>query len=806
MEGILREPELAEIEQLFARSFNLDGGQVAGSPGGGQVVYYPVRHHSPACAWHLQRVVQQYAPEAILIEGPTDSMHLLPYIADNASEPPFCIYYSYDDKEGKVSDEQEKYRAYYPFLSYSPELVAIREAAKRGIPVQFIDLPYALRLINKVESKASTQFCYNEDKEYEVNSYTTMLAQRSGCRSFAEFWESRYELEATEMDTRSFVRNVFHLGYFMRLTTPQDSLTLMEDRQREIYMAAEIRKAIPLHKRILVVTGAFHVAGLMSALAQEEKQTLVSPAKDSVASYLMPYTFKEADSKSGYSAGMPFPAFYQSVWEKMQKNKPDVFGSTILEYIIKTAHYARKTQSISLPDEINALNMARSLATLRGKAATGVYELLDGVKSCFIKGDIHATSTFEIDFLLRLLSGMGAGKIVANDCIPPVVKEFRALCSHHRLKTSTVERQEVTLDIIKNPAHYRKSCFLHQLQFLETGFATLQSGPDYVNQKNKNLVRESWICRYSTQVETRLTDLSVYGSTLSQVCASLIEKDFKDSMTAEELGKLLLSVQVMGVEGFYLQYEQPIRQVVENEKNFVSLCRLLGSLHYLAHIQQLMDGEVNPFIPDIGRKVFKEAIALVPLMKQANEDEEQEVCKQMCSLYHFSLEANAWTDKESFLIAVQEVLLDTFCNSRFYGLCLAIDYKEGHTGQQDFCDQISAYLQSSIAQPEQAASFICGLFLVARDVLFLDSRIIRALDRVIAGADNEAFLNVLPNLRYAFTSFLPMEISRLGRTIAEYHQVSEAALSGSISASQQEVAEAMRLDHEAAEALKLWGI
>lgn len=797
MERILREPELAEVEQRFVRSFDF----------GEQVVYYPVRHHSPACAWHLQRVIAQYSPEVILIEGPADSMELLPYIADAASQPPFCIYYSYDDKEGKVSDEREKYRAYYPFLSYSPELVAIREASRHGIPVQFIDLPYALRLINNVESEsAEFQFLYNEDKEYEVNSYTAMLAQRSGCRSFSEFWESRFELGAMEMDTRSFVRNVFHLGYFMRLATPEAESSLKEDRQRENYMAAEIRKHLSSVHRILVVTGAFHVAGLMESLHQEEKQSLTMYAKDSVASYLMPYTFKEADSKSGYAAGMPFPAFYQAVWEKMQKNKPDIFSATILDYIIKTAHFARKTQTISLPDEINALNMARSLAALRGKKTAGVYELLDGVRSTFIKGDVHATSTFEIDFLQRLLSGMGAGKIVANECIPPVVKEFRALCSLYRIKTSTVERQEITLDIIKNPVHYQKSRFLHQLLFLETGFSSLQSGPDYVNQCNRNLVRESWICRYSTQVETRLIDLSVYGSTLSQVCASLIEKNFKDSMTAEELGKLLLSVQVMGVEDFYQQYEESIRQVIANEKNFINLCKLLGSLRFLAHIQQLMDGSVNPIIPELGKKVFSEAVYLIPLVKQATEDEEQEICVQMRNLYHYSLEEDGWLDVETFTFAVAEVLKDTFCNSRFYGLCLAVHYKEGRMEQEAFCHQITTYMESSLAHSEQAASFICGLFLVARDVLFMDNRILEALDRVIGNADNEAFLSILPNLRYAFTSFLPVELSRLGRIVAENHQVAESSLSGSMTVSQEEVTKAMRLDTRAAEALNVWRI
>ena len=796
MEGILRQPDLAEIDRLFTGSFDMDG----------QVVYFPVRHHSPACALHLRRTIERFRPELILIEGPSDSAELLPYIADEQSVPPFCIYYSYDDKDGKVNEEKEKYRAYYPFLAYSPELVAIREGTRSHTPVRFIDLPYALRLINKIEEEPQTQFYYNENKEYEVNTYTAMIARKAGCRSFAEFWESRFELDAANLETQAFVRNLFHLGYFMRLATPENEISLKEDRLRETYMAEEIRKALPDNKKILVIAGAFHISGLMEALQSDKKPSLKTCNREHVASYLMPYTFKEADSKSGYAAGMPFPAFYQEVWEKIEKQKKDPFASTVLEYIIKTARYARKTQMISLPDEINALNMARSLAVLRGKQSTGVYELLDGVRSCFVKGDLNATSTFEVDFLYRLLSGMGTGKIADNDCIPPVVHEFRVLCSLHRLKTSTIERQEVTLDIIKNPAHYRKSRFLHQMEFLETGFATLQSGPDYVNQKNKNLVREQWICRYATGVETRLIDLSVYGATLSQVCNSLIEKNFKDNMTAEELGKLLLSVQVMGIEGFYLQYEDTIRLVVESEGNFINLCKLINSLLYLANMQQLMDGNIQPVIAELARTAFKGAVVLIPSLKSTTEEEEQEICEQMRNLYSFTMDAKGWFDTAAFIAAVEKVLNDSFSNSRLFGLCLAIHYKEGRTGQATFCQQIAAYLESSITHPEQVASFICGLFLIARDVLFVDPHILEAINRVIANADQETFLTILPNLRYAFTGFLPAEISRLGQQVAEYHQVSEARLTGSITVSQEEITEAMRLDSLAAEALKTWRI
>lgn len=796
MERVLRKQDITEVEELFRESFNLES----------EVIYFPVRHHSPACAYHLQQTIENYRPEEILIEGPADSEQLLPYIADSNSEPPFCIYYSYDDKEGKVSEASEKYRAYYPFLPYSPELIAIQVGAKENIPVRFIDLPYTLRLLNKVEpEEQDAQFYYNENKEYEVNVYTTGVATRAGCRSFSEFWESRYELSAEKISTANFVRNVFYLGYYMRMATPESDISFLEDCQREIYMATEIRKSLSTRKRILVVTGAFHVSGLMAVLHTNKESNLKVKSKpEHVASYLMPYTFKEADSKHGYAAGMPFPAFYQSIWEKMQKKQKSIYDSCVLDYIIKTARYARKTQSISVPDEINAFNMARPLATLRGKSTPGVYELLDGVRSCFVKGDFNATSTFEIDFLLRLLSGMGAGKVVVNDLIPPVVKEFRAQCSHHRLKTSTVERQEVTLDIIKNPAHFRKSRFLHQLSFLKTGFCTLQSGPDYVNGKDKNLVREIWFCRYSTQVETQLIDLSVYGTTLSQICASLIEKEFKDNMTAEDLGKLLLSVQVMGIDNFFAQYEEAIRQVILQEKNFVNLCKLTGNLLYLETMQQLMEGKAYPIVPEFIAIAFKEAVQQIAVIRNATEDEEQKISECLRDLYGFLLNTTHTLDREGFNQAIENITFDSFSNSRIFGASLAIRYKEGFIEQKSFCNQISAYLESSINQPEGAASFVCGLFLIARDVLFSDSRILEAIDRVVSAADGKTFLNILPNLRYAFTSFLPVELNRLGQIVAEYHHIEENKLTGSTQVSQEEIIEAMRLDALAAEELNRW--
>ena len=106
MERILRSKEMAEI------------------------VLLPVRHHSPACAFHVERMIEAVRPEVILVEGPDNADALIPVMVHEETKAPFAIYYSYHDQSGRISEEKAHYKCYYPFLDYSPELAAFR-AGKR---------------------------------------------------------------------------------------------------------------------------------------------------------------------------------------------------------------------------------------------------------------------------------------------------------------------------------------------------------------------------------------------------------------------------------------------------------------------------------------------------------------------------------------------------------------------------------------------------------------------------------------------------------------------------------------------------
>ena len=73
MEKILRSKEMAEIRLL------------------------PIRHHSPACAFHVKKVMESWKPSMVFIEGPDSANSLIPVMIHSNTKAPFAVYYSYHD-------------------------------------------------------------------------------------------------------------------------------------------------------------------------------------------------------------------------------------------------------------------------------------------------------------------------------------------------------------------------------------------------------------------------------------------------------------------------------------------------------------------------------------------------------------------------------------------------------------------------------------------------------------------------------------------------------------------------------------
>ena len=340
MERILRGEE---ISRLTDAACSLEG----------NAFYFPVRHHSPACSLHLKKVIASYQPDCILIEGPENANDLTDDMTDPATQAPFCIYYSYRDKKGLIDEDKGDYRCYYPFLDTSPELVALREGRAAGIPARFMDLPYEEILIAEKEGKGlrkqDDKNSYNDDAYLSENAFIQGVVERSGYRSFDEFWERHFEMQGMIGETEEFLADVLHYCVLSRANTSAETMEEDGCLAREAYMRAQIADALGKHQKVLVVTGGFHVAGLVEParwllregeaganaiaiggdlfgdeipqglLARHAENKLHSIDAQDKGVYLMSYSMEAADRLNGYCSGMPHPMFYQRIWEELQE-------------------------------------------------------------------------------------------------------------------------------------------------------------------------------------------------------------------------------------------------------------------------------------------------------------------------------------------------------------------------------------------------------------------------------------------------------------------------------------------------------
>ena len=776
------------------------------------IKFFPVRHHSPACAFHLKKIIEEFKPETILIEGPSDANFLMEYMIDENTTPPFCIYSSYIDKS------KEKCRSYYPFLDYSPEFVAIKKSHELKINCSFIDMPFASIIENSENNKNKKPISiYDKDNnKFNVNDYTSRLTKKSGLRSFAELWERDFEINGILKNSEDFIKNVFALGYYMRLIENED----IETKNREYFMAKNIKECIDKKiDRILVITGSFHVNGIIDKLKDFENierafNKLKNYNIQNSSNYLIPYSFEEADQRKGYIAGIEYPAFYNNIWKKLNENLiENAYTETVKSFIVKAAGINRDYYNVNIPDCINAYYMAINLAKLRGKNNAGVYELIDAVKSAFVKGEISLENTGNIELMMKLLSGIANGKVSSKSIVPPVVLDFRNLCKTHRIRIDKTETTESTLDIIKDKNHFEKSKFFHKMHFLDIGFCKLIKGPDYIEKTDKNLAREIWKYKYNSQVEALLIDKSVYGTSVEELCLNFIKDKLKSRLNGEEISKLIIESTVMGLYNFLIDNYNEIENIILSDNDFVSLCKALDNFSYLINIEKI-NGNINKDRENIFKDIniiskikslsklgFILAAQNMESIKNLDEENALKYSVYIKNLFIYTLENEDLDCREIFYGSIDSMIQNTFGSSHIYAVCLSIKYKLGKIGAKEFASIISNFLET--AETESIAYFLNGVFLIARDILFINNDLINEIDKIVKNIEENKFMEILPNFRFAFTNLTPTETERLSLIIAKLYKTKE---SNTESISKEEIQRAKIIDKKIAKEMSRYEI
>lgn len=825
MEEILRGEKVA-LESIFQEAFSYSN----------QVVFFPIRHHSPACSYHLLKCLEEYKPECILIEGPEGANEMLEVMTDADTEAPFAVYYSYKDSKGYVSAEKEAYKCYYPFLDYSPELVAARYGVKHGVNTAFFDLPYAEILISSQENKGlrkkEDKNNYNDDYYLASNRFFKSLVERTGVRHFDEFWEKYFELKGLSISTEEFVRNMLHYCVLSRMNSDDRRLKEEGCLAREAYMRKNIEDAKSKYSRILVVTGGFHTYGLIGdgeccgadyAMADNKSGDdnggiskggrmsatslkLHSIPKDDQGVYLMSYSMEAADGLNGYASGMPHPSFYQDVWEELERqikatdnnkmltlvdsrdvsedvvldNTSDagsvkhdsatniIYKDTVLRYIVSVGKAVRKKEGyLSTYDEICAYNMADNLAMLRGKEFPGAYELYDSVLSSFVKGEYNFATSLPMDILRKQLTGKRIGKLCKSAKIPPLVQSFEELSRKYKLKIGTSVKNEVTLSIFSTKRHREISEFLYQMTFLDTGFAMRQKGPNLRLKKDRNLIREIWIYKWSTQVMAALIDKSVYGGTLQEACVSLAKLKLKEEMNASSASDILIQMFEMGLSEQLSSAITRLEQLLSQDEDFFSLVNAFSNVIMLDELSTLYQSNID--IKPLIMAVYRKVMYTLPHMHQVKDENLADTMEAVKTLNSLLGRKEYEKDLGSLIDILEGMLKKKDINPGLDGAIRGVLYGRGKLTATEVGKACAGYMSGTKDKKLKAATFLRGVFFTARDLIFVGDTFLRIIDEFLLGVEDKDFMQVLPQFRIAFSYFTPAEIDELGGKVAAMH-------------------------------------
>lgn len=732
-----------------------------------KIVFFPVRHHSPACAHALLRGLDAVRPRQVLVEAPVDFAPLLAVLTDPTTRPPVAIVSLPPNKESK----DDHYFATYPFCVHSPEFVALRWARENGATNSLIDLPARHPEMRRHFEDKDQPAPLIAEWRLDHNAYVTELCARRGMPDVWALWDALFESQLGTDDWRGFFDAVALYCQHTRETTLAEEMKSDGTLAREDHMAAKLAEAVALGDGpIAVVTGGFHTPALKESLTQVVKAASAKAAPAPNA-YIIRYGFRQLDRFNGYGAGLPHPAYYDRRWRSVATQSRDFAAGIITDF---AAHLRKNKPALALstPALSAALVASEQLATLRSLPAPGRNEIIDAVQSAGVKDALEIGQNPLINALHEFLTGDAIGELPPGTAQPPIVEAVRSRARTLAFNLDDAAKRTRDLDILRKPRHAEASRFLFALSLLDTGFAERIAGPDPLTGWRSDVLFETWSYAWSPMVEARLIARAADGQSLEELSLAELSlrheklEDLGRAHSAAACTELLVDAVRIGFPRLIERAQEWCNTAIGEDPEPVSIIQSLAVTRGLA--------KPGPGAPDMApqfaamrTQAFERLLFLFPGIAGAAEDQITPLIAAIRELA--MLAGDDDVIERSRLIEAIEDLQSRALRPALQGALIAFSHMIGATSEYDAAEKLSAILAGTFVETGMAASVLTGLLQVAPNIVVHNEQILKAADGFLERIEEDAFLAALPELRLAFSQLSPGEIDRIATRVAEHH-------------------------------------
>lgn len=735
-----------------------------------------VRHHSPACARLVQARIEAFAPDCVLIEGPSDFNPRIGELQLAGHVPPLAIF-SYFSENGLTR------HVFAPFAECSPEWVALQSAARIDATVRFIDLPYW-----HAEGRDRTELQGEAVARQRQHVRELALAQRFGMDGIDALWDHLFE-QALPMDALQARLD----RYFdeLRADEPGDR----SDRAREAHMAAWVRRSAGEYSRLLVVCGGWHRLPLLQALEATaadlgEGLGLQPPAHiERHGHYLIPYSERRLEALGGYAAGTQSPAYYRRLFQEGAAAAAD----WALQAMVRRWRAAR--QPMSTASLIAATTRIELLARLRGHAEPLRTDVLDGLLDALSSEALSAPPPWSgrsalssrddpaLREALLALTGEAVGQLAPGTPLPPLLREVEQLLASHGLDRA----QSLQLDR-RDRAQGARAEILWRLRLLDIpGFEhTGNTAPGAARQLGADQhPLEHWRLQpVQERLQVALIEAAAWGPTLDAAALRRLRERIGHSPEVDALAELYAQALRAGYSDVGTSVLPELQSALAHCHSHGALgragLRLLGLLHSgLIAVDTASQGPAALLTPALSALLTRLLWLLEGLSGPHQPASADEVDALRCIDRLLTEASSLQLDAAPVQAALLRIGQQESAPPALRGASFAVLWRRGPRGDLDDAStrdaavepSQQALLQAARALPdgETLGDFLFGLFALARQECAGSDALLQLLDGVVAGMSHEDFLRAVPALRQAFHYFPPRERAAIAGRIGALH-------------------------------------